>query len=160
MPLDALIPLLEASERVLAQDWLASLGSFGANNREVEVFVTARFVRAARRARCWKSRAMLTALKNAAYGYDPSRPRSRGGRDGIFRVDRTFTPPNAMMRKLYAGFIDQKNGDADLLAQRLGVDRQDFMPVRLVSHHLRLLGVLVCEPGERRLVLIDLDFSG
>ncbi len=34
------------------------------------------------------------------------------------------------------------------------------MPVRLVSHHLRLLSVLVCEPDERRLVLIDLDSSG
>jgi len=43
---------------------------------------------------------MLKALKNAAYGFDEKQARSRGGADGIFLLDRHFTPKNEMILPL------------------------------------------------------------
>lgn len=121
--------------------------------------VTARLRHRTRKAGMWGSPAMLTALKNAAYEFDECRARSLRGRDGIFRVDRSFRPRNAMMTKLFDQFLDRRGSGAEGIAGALGIDRDRLVPVRLVSHHLRLLGVL----GRRRdgdwLILVDCDLS-
>ena len=100
---------------------------------------------------------MLTALKNAAYGFDPRSPRSRRGADGIFVVDRGFRPVNSMMNKLFSQFIDKPDPLVSVLAGALGSAAEDWVPVRLVSHHMRLLGVLSLAGDEAQLVLVDYD---
>ena len=100
---------------------------------------------------------MLSTLKNGAYGFDPDSPRSRGGADGIFKVDRHFRPRNSMMNKLFDRFLDKPDATVADIERELGTSIADWVPVRLVSHHMRLLGVLVRKPGSDRLVLIDYD---
>ena len=123
----------------------------------LRVAVTDRLRRAARKARVWKSTSMLTALKNARYGFRSDRPRSRGGLDGVFRIDRSFRPKNAMMRILFDGLLDKPNSEAPSIAGALSTRVEDLVPVRLVSHHMRLLGVMAPGDPEPTLVLLDLD---
>lgn len=122
----------------------------------LRVLVTDRLRRKCRKGRVWKTPQMLSALKNAAYGFNSAAPRSRGGADGLFVVDRSFRPANSMTNKLFDQFIDKPDGLVTLLEDLLGTDRDAWIPVRLVSHHMRLLGVLsVGDPGQ--LVLVDYD---
>lgn len=107
--------------------------------------------------RVWKSKSMLKALKNAAYGFDEKQARSRGGTDGIFLLDRHFIPKNEMMKKLFEGFLDQPNSEVMDIATVLSVEPSVFLPVRLVSHDLRLLGVLYRAEKEDWLILVDCD---
>lgn len=100
---------------------------------------------------------MLGALKNAMYGFDPARPRSRGGADGIFLVDRKHRPRNPMMTKLFDDLLDKPDGAAGEIAAELEVDVETLLPVRLASHGLRLLGLLARGDDEDRLVLVDFD---
>ena len=100
---------------------------------------------------------MLGTLKNAAYGFDESRARSVSGRDGIYIVDRDFDPPNEMMRKLFDRYLDKPGSGAEEVAASLDVPVADLLPVRLVSHHLRLLGVLARKADADCLVLVDCD---
>jgi hypothetical protein len=102
---------------------------------------------------------MCATLKNAAYGFDERQARSAGGRDGLFLLDRTFRPPNEMMRKLFDHYLDKPTSGAAELAEALGVKIDELLPVRLVSHHLRLLGVLARKENEDWLVLVDCDRS-
>lgn len=107
----------------------------------------------------WNGKAFLTALKNAEYGFDEHMARSVGGRDGLFLLDRTHRPPNAMMKKLFAGYLDKAGSGVDEVAAALGSTTSELLPVRLVSHHLRLLGVLKRGEREDWLVLVDCDDS-
>ena len=102
---------------------------------------------------------MLATLKNAAYGFDELQARSVGGRDGIFVMDRKFRPPNEMMTKLFDRFLDKPSSGAEELATAVGVPLADLLPVRLVSHHMRLLGVLARKDDADWLVLVDCDRS-
>jgi hypothetical protein len=102
---------------------------------------------------------MLKALKNAAYGFDEKQARSRGGADGIFLIDRHFTPKNEMMKKLFDGFIDQPKSGVMEIAAALDIEPSVLLPVRVVSHHLRLLGVLHRASTEDWLILVDCDVS-
>ncbi|MBZ0117268.1 MAG: hypothetical protein K8H88_09750 [Sandaracinaceae bacterium] len=128
-----------------------------AGERDLVLAITARLRAKARRGRVWKSAAMLTALKNAAYGFHPERARSRGGADGVFLVDRSFRPKNEMMRKLFDGYLDRPAEGAAELAAALDVPVSALVPVRLVSHHMRLLGVIASAGGADTLVLVDYD---
>src|SRR5436309_13927433 len=102
---------------------------------------------------------MFATLKNAAYGFDDRQARSVGGRDGIFLLDRSFRPANEMMRKLFDRFLDRPDSGAEVIAAALEVPLADLLPVRLVSHHLRLLGVLARKEDGDWLVLVDCDRS-
>jgi hypothetical protein len=107
----------------------------------------------------WRSRELLATLKNAAYGFDERQARSAGGRDGIFLLDRTFRPANEMMRKLFDRYLDRPDSGAEAVAEALGAPVGELLPVRLVSHHLRLLGVLARKEDGDWLVLVDCDRS-
>ncbi|TGN99759.1 hypothetical protein PN36_33795 [Candidatus Thiomargarita nelsonii] len=61
-----------------------------------------------------------------AYGFDEKQARSRGGADGIFLLDRHFTPKNEMMKKLFDGFLDQPNSGIMDIAAALGVAPSGF----------------------------------
>ncbi len=127
------------------------------DERALRVGVTTRLVRAARRARLWRSPAFLTAFKNAAYGFDEERAMSAGGSDGIFLLTREFRPANAMQKKIFNRFLDQRESEAEAIASRLKVSVSELRAVRVVSHHVRLLGVLVQHEREDTIVLVDID---
>jgi hypothetical protein len=157
--------LAEVKERLLAiEDTLADapfveFHTFERQGRSLHLALTERLRKAARKEGIWRAREMLTTLKNAAYGFDEEQARSASGRDGIFIVDRTFRPANAMMHKLFDRFLDKPGSGAEEIATAVGVPVNELLPVRLVSHHLRLLGVLARKDGADWLVLVDCDRS-
>jgi hypothetical protein len=135
------------------------LRTFERNGRLLHRCVTDRLRRRAQRERVWGTRAMLGTVANAAHGFDEQRARSLRGRDGIFLLDRAHRPANAMMRKMFGGYLDRPDSGADAVAAALEVERTSLLPVRLVSHHLRLLGVFACKPDADFLILVDCDRS-
>ena len=150
---------LKAIEGGLAAAPFVEFHAFEREGRTLHVALTARLRKFARKEGVWRSREMVATLKNAAYGYNDHQARSAGGRDGIFLMDRTFRPANEMMRKLFDHFLDHPGKGAEELAVALGVPRADLLPVRLVSHHMRLLGVLARGESSDWLVLVDCDRS-
>ncbi len=144
-------------ERDLDLDPVVELCRFETPRGHVVVSITDRLERSCRKGKVWKSHAMLTAIKNAQYGLDPTRLRSRGGADGVFLVDRSFRPANEMMRKLFDRFLDKPDPLVAVLASRLATRPEDLIPVRVVSHHLRLLGLLIEQEKAWHLVLVDYD---
>lgn len=148
---------LEAAEVVLVGQPTAVFAEFHTPHGELRVVLTDRLRRKCRKGRVWKSPAMLSALKNAAYGYDLNAPRSRGGADGIFLVDRDFRPVNSMVKKLFDQFIDKPDPLVPVLADVLRWPKESWIPVRLVSHHMRLLGIISALHGITQLTLIDYD---
>ena len=150
---------LKAIEGTLAAAPFAVFHAFEREGRTLHVAVTERLRKYARKEGVWRSREMLATLKNAAYGYDEKQSRSVGGRDGIFLMDRGFRPANEMMHKLFDRFLDNPNSGADELATALAVPLIELLPVRLVSHHLRLVGVLARHENADWLVLVDCDRS-
>ncbi len=150
---------LKAIEGELAVAPFVEFHAFECEGRTLHVAVTERLRKYARKEGVWRSREMLVTLKNAAYGFNEQHARSVGGRDGIFVMDRTFRPANEMMSKLFNRFIDNPGSGAAELAVALGTPLADLLPVRLVSHHLRLLGVLTRKDDADWLVLVDCDRS-
>jgi hypothetical protein len=65
-----------------------------------------------------------------------------------------------MMAKLFDRYIDKPESGLAEVAAALGVAAAVLLPVRLVSHHMRLLGVLARRPEGDALVLVDCDRSG
>ena len=148
---------IEAVEDALGQATFVVAHTFTRDGRDLKVAVTERLRRVAKKGRVWKSKPLLTAFKNAAYGYDESQGISRGGYDGMFRLTRDHRPANEMMRKLFDRFLDRPDSGAQDIADQLDVALEDLLPVRLVSHHMRLLGVLHRGENEDTLVLVDYD---
>ena len=144
-------------EATLESAPLVELCRFETPTGPLIVWLTDRIRESCRRGRIWKSPAMLTALKNARYGLDRARARSRGGADGVFVLDRDFQPPNEMMRKLFDRFLDKPDPLVEVLVSRFGTPVETFVPVRVVSHHMRLLGVLVQDEEVSQLVIVDYD---
>jgi len=157
--------LAEAKERLKAVEGALNgapfvvFHAFEREGRTLHVAVTDRLRKHARKEGVWRSREMLVTLKNAAYGYDERQARSAGGRDGLFLLDRTFRPANAMMAKLFDQFLDKPGSGAAEVAAALKTSLEALLPVRLVSHHLRLLGVLAHREDADWLVLVDCDRS-
>lgn len=155
--------LEEAKERVKAiEDALSDqpfveFHAFVREGRPLHVALTERLRKAARKDGVWRSREMLATLKNAAYGFDERKARSPGGRDGIFVMDRAYRPANEMMAKLFGRFLDKPGSGAEELAAAIGMPLAELLPVRLVSHHMRLLGVLARREEADWLVLVDCD---
>jgi hypothetical protein len=131
--------------------------TFTRDGRDIHVGVTGRLKRIAKKGRVWHSKHFLTAFKNASYGYDDSQAISAGGYDGIFRVTRDHRPANEMMRKLFGRFLDKADSGAQEIADAVEAPLDAFLPVRVVSHHLRLLGILHRGDAADTLVLVDYD---
>ena len=98
-----------------------------------------------------------TALKNAEYGFDGAHALSPGGSDGIFILTRDHRPENEMMRKVSNRFLDRPDSGIKEIADELNCIAETLIPVRLVSHHMRLLGILYRADQEDTLVLVDFD---
>jgi len=159
MELSELKSKLQQIEAGLPLSAFSIYHSFCRNGRLINVGITMRLKKRAIKDRVWKSKSMLKALKNAAYGFDDKQTRSRGGADGIFLIDRHFTPKNEMMKKLFDGFFDQPKSGLIEIATTLDVEPSVLLPVRVVSHDLRLLGVLYRAEKEDWLILVDCDVS-
>ena len=163
MPSNRCMNLVEAKQKVaaitpgLGDAPFLVLHTFERNGRSLHLALTERFYRACRKGHVWQSQAFLTAIKNAEYGFDPQLTRSRGGRDGIFLLDRSYTPKNAMMTKLFDRYLDVPDRGADQIAKALGTQIDHLQATRLVSHHLRLLGLLWQDTDADWLVLVDYD---
>jgi hypothetical protein len=159
MELAAVKERVRAIEADLSDHPWVVFHTFEREGRLLHVALTERLRKGARKEGVWRSRPLFTALKNAAYGFDEGRARSVGGRDGIFLLDRTFRPANEMMRKLFDRYLDKADSGAGEVAEALEVPPAGLLPVRLVSHHLRLLGVLARKTDADWLVLVDCDRS-
>ena len=149
--------ILEAVESKLSDEPFIVAHTFERNDRKLHLGVTERLRRIAKRGRVWKSSAFLTALKNAEYGFDETHARSSGGSDGIFLIDRSFSPRNEMMRKIFDKFLDKADAEVAEIARQLKTNAENFRAVRLVSHHLRLLGLLYQDASDDWIVLVDYD---
>ena len=150
---------LTSIEELLREAPFVEFHAFERDGRLLHVAVTGRLRRLCRKEGVWRSREMLATLKNAHYGYDERQARSVSGRDGIFLLDRTFRPANEMMRKLFDRYLDHPDSGVLQVANALTVRLEDLLPVRLVSHHMRLLGILARREVEDWLVLVDCDRS-
>ena len=149
--------MLETVEPKLQDDPFVIAHTFERNGRKLHLGITDRLRRIAKRGRVWKSSAFLTALKNAEYGFDETHARSLGGSDGIFLLDRSFTPRNEMMRKIFDKFLDKADDGITEIARLLNTTADGFRAVRLVSHHLRLLGLLHQDASNDWIILVDYD---
>lgn len=150
---------LKTIETTLGDAPFVEFETFEREGRILHVGLTERLQKACRKQGVWRSPEMLTTLKNAAYGFDERQARSVSGRDGIFVMDRNFRPANEMMAKLFGRFLDKPDSGASELATALHTPLEELLPVRLVSHHLRLLGVLARHEDADWLVLVDCDRS-
>lgn len=159
MDLAALKVRLANAETLLDEEQLVNLCEYETPHGHLSLVITDRFRRARRKGKVWKSNAMLTALKNAAYGLDRDRTRSRGGADGIFLLDRDYRPANEMMRKIFDRFLDKPDPLVAVIEERYCVSPGAMLPVRIVSHHMRLLGVFIDAGEDARIVLIDFDYT-
>jgi hypothetical protein len=157
--LDALKERITQIESGLSDQPFVVLGTFVRNGRDLHVCLTERLRQQCKKGKVWKAKPMLTALKNAQYGFDEGYARSGGGRDGIFIVDKMYYPPNAMMQKLFDHYLEKPGSGAEEVAEALEVAISDLIPVRLVSHHMRLLGVLKQAEAADSLVLVDFDMT-
>lgn len=148
---------IESIENLLSENTFVVAYTFTRNKRHLQVALTEKLKKACKRGRVWKSKAFLTALKNAEYGFDEKHAKSPGGSDGIFILTREYKPKNAMMKKIFDRFLDKTDNEVNAIINELKTKRESLIPVRLVSHHMRLLGVLTRTKNEDVLVLIDYD---
>src|SRR5690242_17064444 len=117
--LDDLKQQVSDIEANLSDHPFVELDTFERNGRVLHLCLTERLRSVCRKAKVWKSKPFLTALKNAQYGFNESQTRSAGGRDGIFLLDRTYYPPNPMMAKIFDRYLEKSNSGAEEIAAAL-----------------------------------------
>lgn len=144
-------------EKDLAIAAIVEFSKFETENGDLKLYVTDRFRRLCRKGKVWKTNEMLSAIKNASYGYNLVSSRSRGGLDGIYLLDRGFSPENNMMKKIFGKFLDKPDPLVADISSTFETEASELLPVRLVSHHMRLLGVIAQQDEELCLVLVDYD---
>ena len=137
---------------------------FNREGRKLHLALTERLRKITKKDKVWLSNEFLSSFKNGERGYDPEDPRSPGGKDGIFLIDNINTSKDkvmvAMVKKIYDNYIDKKDSGIDQVVSKLDIKKKDIKAVRLVSHHMRLLGVLKHREKEDWLVLVDYDNTG
>lgn len=149
--------IIELVEEKLKDKPFVIAHTFERNNRKLHLGITERLRRITKRKRIWKTNSFLTAIKNTEYGFDETHARSLSGSDGIFLIDRNFKPKNEMMRKVFDKYLDKKIDEVAEIANLLKTTSDKLKAVRLVSHHLRLLGLLYQDDFEDWLILVDYD---
>ena len=88
MNIDELKQLLKEVEPKLSDSVFVNLHTFERNEKNLTLAITERLTRKCKKGKVWKSTQMLTALKNAGYGFDEEKAMSPGGSDGIFLLTR------------------------------------------------------------------------
>lgn len=156
MNLEELKKRIKGLESQIKEKLITWISADTINNRQMHVGLTPMLIKKCRKGKVWNGKEFLITLKNFKYGFDETRKRSSGGYDGIFMMDRNFRPYNSMQKKLFDQFIDKPGTEYKNIITHLGADATNIIPVRLVSHHMRLLGIL-CRSDQDYLVLVDYD---
>ena len=149
MTLDEWKQKLAGLEGRIAGEPFVHLHTVQRGARPLQVALTERLRRRARREPCWMSVPFLTALKNVEYGFDETKARS-------LRSRRDLSPRPRLHTDRY---LDHPRSGVDDVAATLGAPREQLLAARVVSHHMRLLGVLWRGPSADWLVLVDFDDS-
>lgn len=144
-------------ETILQNDLLAEFDKQSVAGKTQVTYLTSSLLKKCKKGRVWKSQAFLITLKNIKYGFDELQSRSVSGRDGIFLIDRHFQPRNSMQKKIFDQFIDKDTSDFREIVTLLELESTELKAVRVVSHHLRLLGILEQRKDKNILVLVDYD---
>lgn len=113
MIINSTIEELKSTLKALSKDMVEKsiilLDSYEINNKKYNLYLTNQFYRNCKKGKVWLNNDFLITLKNAKYGIDKDNMRSKGGKDGIYLVDRKFQPKNLMQTKIYDRFIDNAN---------------------------------------------------
>ena len=136
---------------------LVYYGPGGPRDQILHVYLTHRLKEKCKKGKIWKSKPFLITLRNVQYGIDLDNKRSRQGKDGIFIINRKHRPINAMQKKIFDQFIDKSRSKFKEIMWWLDWDEKNVQAVRVVSHHMRLLGVMHFNKKEYELVLVDWD---
>lgn len=150
---------LDACESKLNYEELVEFATFETGETKLQLYLSATFKRNCKKKKIWKSKAFFITLKNAKYGLDPLGARSRGGKDGVFMLDRNFSPKNTMQKKIFDQFIDKPSSSFYQIVQELHLSTDKIKAVRIVSHHMRLLGIYQRIKDVDTIVLVDFDNS-
>lgn len=148
---------LTKAESTLKDNLLVHYEKFAVNEKQLSVYLTQKLMKEARKSKVWKGKEFCITLRNVKYGLDPEQVKSRGGRDGIFLLDKAFRPYNEMQRRIFDRFIDNPNSDYVAITDELNIDSDQIVAVRVVSHHMRIVGIYHRGENEDVLVLVDVD---
>ena len=157
MDLNALKERIAACETTLQTSLFVEFERQPVAGKTQVTYLTSALLKKCKKGRVWKSQAFLITLKNSKYGFDELQSRSVSGRDGIFLVDRHFVPRNSMQKKIFDQFMDKDSSDFTKLVAALQLHPGELKAVRVVSHHLRLLGFMEIRKNENILVLVYYD---
>lgn len=149
--------LLEACENYLDKKGVVEFALIDSAERSLQLYLTSIFKKNCKKKRVWKSKAFFITIKNAKYGIDLLNFKSKGGKDGVFIIDRKFTPQNMMQKKIFDQFIDKDNSDYNKIIDKMNFLPNDVNAVRIVSHHMRLLGIHQRVNNIDKIVLVDFD---
>ena len=151
---------LEALEESIEQNVISEFVELEIDGKTLVVYLAKDLKKNCQKGKIWKSKPFYITLKNIKYGLDKNQMRSKQGRDGIFLVDRDFKPANSMQTKIYKKYIDKESSSFGKAAKLLDIKKEelkDIKGVRVVSHHLRLLGFYLEKAEKDILVLFDFD---
>ncbi len=127
------------------------------NEREQITYFTSILKKNCKKGKVWKSKEFFITLKNLKYGIDYTNFRSKGGKDGIFIIDRNYRPRNNMQKKIFNQFIDKENSGIEQILNELNIPKTEINAVRIVSHHMRLLGIHYEKDNQDIIILVDYD---
>lgn len=157
MDLKELKRRIESLEAELNDSGMAYLDFLPVNNKPIRIYLSSWLKKSCNKKRVWKSKKFLITLKNVQYGLDPNNMRSLNGRDGVYLIDRKFRPYNEMQRKLFDQYIDKENSGYRETIKHLKWKTSLTKPVRVVSHHMRLLGLFHSGKVRDEILLVDWD---
>ncbi|MCH2044475.1 MAG: hypothetical protein MK212_10200 [Saprospiraceae bacterium] len=148
---------LDNCESKLDYEELVEFATFETGETKLRLYLSATFRKRCKKKKVWKSKAFFITLKNAKYGLDPLEARSRGGKDGLFMLDRNFSPKNAMQKKVFDQFMDKPSSSFAQIVKELNLSTDKVKAVRIVSHHMRLLGIYQRIENVDTIILVDFD---
>lgn len=152
--------ILEELEESIEQNTVSEFAELEIDGKVLVVYLAKDLKKNCQKGKIWKSKPFYITLKNIKYGMDKKQMRSKQGRDGIFLVDRDFRPENSMQTKIYKKYVDKENSSFSEVVKLLDIKKEEktnIKGVRVVSHHLRLLGFFLEKAEKDILVLFDFD---
>lgn len=141
----------------LSKSLIVSYEDFVVNGKPFKVYLSGSLKKHARKARVWKTNEFCLTLRNVKYGLDQNSTKSKGGRDGVYLLDRNFRPANEMQKRIFDQFIDKPSSDYAAIVDALELAHERVRAVRVVSHHMRIVGIHHSSSTEDILVLVDVD---
>ena len=148
---------LESCEHILDKEVIVEFAFFDSDEKKLQLYLTQQLKRNCKKKKIWKSKAFFITLKNVKYGIDPVNFKSKGGKDGVFIIDRNFSPRNMMQKKIFDQYIDKETSDFNYVVEMMKFSLKKVNAIRVVSHHMRLLGIHQRVNNIDKVVLVDYD---